>query len=338
MSKKIAGVLVASGLAAAALLGLAISRPASYRLERATTIAAPPEVVQARLDTPQRWMTWSPWERPEPDLQRIFEGPVSGAGASYAFWDGEQGSAGRLTVLSASPDQVQVRLRVDKPQATATDFEFRLTPEGKGTRVTWIATSAGGPVRAALAVLAGRPVANAAEMEQGLLRLKTVAEAAAAIETWHAERSASIDARPEAVVARIADVRFWTDWSPREILDRRMKEQFAGPATGAGSTYYWQGNAEVGSGRATLISVAGNQVQVEVEVEKPSPSSSDYRFTVEPAGKGALVTWSISGEKDAAGKAFGFFAVPVEEIGSDMDKSLARLKTLVEKEANVAAN
>ena len=79
MSTKIAAVLAASGLAAAALLGLAILRPASYRLERATTIAAPPDVVQARLDTPQRWMTWSPWERPDPDLQRIFEGPVSGA-------------------------------------------------------------------------------------------------------------------------------------------------------------------------------------------------------------------------------------------------------------------
>ena len=109
-------------------------------------------------------------------------------------------------------------------------------------------------------------------------------------------------------------------------------------ATGAGATYYWQGKTEVGSGRATLISVAGNKVQVEVEVERPSPSSSDYLFTVEPEGKGALVTWSISGEKDAAGKAFGFFAVPAEEIESDMDKSLARLKTLVETEAKVAAN
>src|SRR5689334_24525247 len=98
MSKKMGGIVGMAALAAATA-GLVFAGPAFYRLERATTIAAPPETVQARLDTLQRWTTWSPWERPEPDLQRIFEGPDSGAGASYAFWGAEQGSAGRLTVL-----------------------------------------------------------------------------------------------------------------------------------------------------------------------------------------------------------------------------------------------
>jgi carbon monoxide dehydrogenase subunit G len=185
-------------------------------------------------------------------------------------------------------------------------------------------------------MLAGRPVANAAELEEGLAHLKTVAEAAAAVETWRVERSARIEAHPEAVVAQIADVRFWTYWSPREILDRKMKEQFAGTATGAGSTYYWSGNAEVGKGRVTLVSVAENKVELEVEVQKPSPSSSDYRFTVVPEGQGALVTWSVSGEKDASGKAFGYFAVPAEEIGSNMEKSLARLQTAIEVDAKLA--
>src|SRR4051812_29620175 len=195
MSKKIAVVLVMGVLAAVATASLVFSGPASYRLERATIMAAPPEGVQAQLDTVQRWMAWSPWERPEPDLQRIFEGPVSGAGGSYAWWSGEHGSAGRLTVLSASPTLVHALFRIDKPRAAATDFEFRLEPEARGTRVTWIATSASDRVHAALEMLAGRPVADAAEMEQGLARLKAVAEAAAAVETWHVERSARIQAR-----------------------------------------------------------------------------------------------------------------------------------------------
>jgi carbon monoxide dehydrogenase subunit G len=336
MSKKIVVVLAMAVLAAGASLGLIFSGPASYRLERATTIAAPPSVVQARLDTLQRWTTWSPWERPDPDLQRIFEGPDSGAGASYSWWGGEQSSAGRLTVMSANAERVRVLFRTDKPRSTVTDFEFRLAPEGKGTRVTWTATSGSDRVHAALEMLAGRPVANAAELEEGLAHLKTVAEAAAAVETWRVERSARIEARPEAVVARIADVRYWIDWSPREILDRKMKEQFAGTATGAGSTYYWSGNAEVGKGRVTLVSVAENKVELEVEVERPAPSLSDYRFKVVPEGQGSLVTWSVSGEKDASGKAFGYFAVPAEEIGSDMEKSLARLQTAIEVDAKLA--
>jgi carbon monoxide dehydrogenase subunit G len=337
VSNKLAVVLAMAVLAAGAMLALDHAGPASYRLERATTIAAPPAVVQARLDTLQRWTTWSPWELPDPDLQRIFEGPATGTGASYSWWGGEQASAGRITVLSASAGQVHVLCRIDKPRSTATGFEFRLAPEGKGTRVTWIATSASGRLHAVLDMLAGRPVANAAELEEGLARLKAVAEAAASVETFRVERFARIEARPEAVVARIADLRFWTDWSPREILDRKMKEQFAGPATGAGSTYYWSGNPEVGRGRATLVSAAENKVEVEVEVDKPSPSSSDYRFTVAPEGQGARVTWSVSGEKDASGKAFGFFGIPAGEMGSEMEKSLVRLQTLVEAEAKLAA-
>jgi polyketide cyclase/dehydrase/lipid transport protein len=335
MWKKISVVLALA--VAAAILGLVRSGPASYRLERATTIAAPPAAIEAQLDTLQRWITWSPWERPDPDLQRIFEGPVSGAGASYSWWGGEQASAGRLTVISSSPEEVHVLFRMDKPRATATDFEFRLAPEGKGTRVTWIATSGSDRVHAALEMLAGRPVANAAELEQGLSHLKSVAEAAAAIETWSVERTARIDARADAVVARIADVHEWTDWSPREILDRKMHEQRGGPAAGAGSTYSWSGNTEVGKGRVTLISVGQNKVEVEVEVEKPAPSLSDYRFTVVPDGNGTLVTWSVSGEKDASGKAFGFFAIPAGEIGSDMERSLARLQTAIEVDAKLAA-
>ena len=42
MGKKLAIVLAVTALGALALAGLRFSSPASYRLERATTIAAPP--------------------------------------------------------------------------------------------------------------------------------------------------------------------------------------------------------------------------------------------------------------------------------------------------------
>jgi hypothetical protein len=333
MKKKIALVVV---VASVAVLGLVRSK--STHVERVMTMAAPPAEVQARLANLQYWMAWSPWDRPEPDLQRIFEGPDSGAGASYAYWGGDEAPAGRLTVVSASPEEVRVRYRIEKPVAQAADFVFHLAPEGAGTRLTWTATSGKNLAAQAIDLLAGRPPANAAEMDKGLANLKSVAEAAAAVQTYRVERSAKTDAKPEAVLARIADVRDWTDWAPRESLDRKLQEEHAGPATGPGSSYYWSGNDEVGAGRVTLISTGDGKVYVEMEVRKPSPSLSDHYFTIAPDGNGTLVTWSVSGEKDPSGKAFGFFAVPSDEMGADMEKSLARLGAVVVAEGKVATN
>src|SRR5690242_4940401 len=135
MKKKVALVVV---VASFAVLGLARSKGA--QVERVMTMAAPPAEVQARLANLQYWTAWSPWDRPERDLHRIFEGPDSGAGASYAYWGGDEAPAGRLTVVSASADEVRVRYRVEKPVAQAIDFAFRLSPDGAGTRVTWTAT------------------------------------------------------------------------------------------------------------------------------------------------------------------------------------------------------
>src|SRR3954467_11288052 len=110
MKKKIALVVVVASVAV-----LALVRSKSAQVERVMTMAAPPAEVQARLANLQYWMAWSPWDRPEPDLPRIFEGPVSGAGASYAYWGDDNASAGRLTVVSASADEVRVRYQVEKP-------------------------------------------------------------------------------------------------------------------------------------------------------------------------------------------------------------------------------
>jgi hypothetical protein len=334
MKKLALAVLVAS------VAAFGVFRAKTARVERSMIIAAPPAVVQERLANLQYWKGWSPWDRSDPDLQQIFEGPVSGAGASYAYWGGDQEGAGRLTVVSASDEEVRVRYQIEKPVSQTTNFEFHLSPEGAGTRVTWKATSGKNIAAAVADMVAGRPPANAAEMDKGLASLKSVAEAEAEAEarTYRVERSAKIDGRPEAVAARIADVHELIDWSPREILDRKMREQNAGPASGPGSTYYWSGNDEVGAGSVTVISAGPDKVYLDVEVRKPSPSSSDQHFTIAPDGKGALVTWTVVGEKDASGKAFGLFAVPADEMGAEMEKSLAKLATVVVAEGKVATN
>jgi len=85
--KKIVVAVGIAVLAAVAVTGVLRCQRTSYRLERSATIAAPPEAVQPLIANLQLWTTWSPWERPDPAVQRIFAGPDTGAGANY-FWSG----------------------------------------------------------------------------------------------------------------------------------------------------------------------------------------------------------------------------------------------------------
>jgi hypothetical protein len=78
-------------------------------------------------------------------------------------------------------------------------------------------------------------------------------------------------------------------------------------------------------------------MEVEVETHKPSKSLGDYEFALAAEGKGTRVTWTIRGEKDDSGKAFGFFAVPLDEMGGDMEKALAALGPAIEADSKLAA-
>src|SRR5436305_4353673 len=137
MWKKIVVVGGIVALAALAVAGVLRCGRTTYRLERTQTIAAPPEAVQALLANLQFWIGWSPWETPDPTLQRIYGGPDSGTGANY-FWSGdEQTGSGRMTVVSATAAEVRVRMEIEKPRRRTTEFEFRLVGQDKGTRSTW---------------------------------------------------------------------------------------------------------------------------------------------------------------------------------------------------------
>src|SRR5689334_12844369 len=85
------------------------------------------------------------------------------------------------------------------------------------------------------------------------------------IETYAVERSVTIIAPPAAVLARVADVRYWNDWFAREVLDRKMQERISGPERSPGSTYAWSGNESVGSGRVTIVFVGADRIEAEVK-------------------------------------------------------------------------
>src|SRR5690349_25041616 len=69
---------------------------------------------------------------------------------------------------------------------------------------------------------------------------------------FRVERSIAIKAPPDKIMARDADPRGWTAWSPYEKKDPDMKRSYAGAPAGKGAIYDWDGNKNVGRGRMEL--------------------------------------------------------------------------------------
>jgi hypothetical protein len=57
---------------------------------------------------------------------------------------------------------------------------------------------------------------------------------------------------------------------------------------------------------------------------------SDLVFTLAPDGDGIRVVWTVTGEKDASGKALTLFGSSPATIGGEMEAALATLKALAE--------
>jgi hypothetical protein len=162
--------------AVAGLLGLALSKPDTYQVQREIVVAAAPATIFENLDDFRRWAEWSPWERLEPGVNKTYAGPPSGVGASYA-WEGKDIGSGKLIVTHSSPPQkLAIRLELLKPAAETNEMSFELTPLPAATRVRW---SMSGPTRFAaklLSVFASTDAFIGRDLDAGLARLKTLCE------------------------------------------------------------------------------------------------------------------------------------------------------------------
>src|SRR5207244_3293130 len=136
MIKKIAiAVVVLLG----ALLIYAATQPDTFRIQRATSIKAPPERIFAVLNDFMRWEAWSPWEKKDPAMKRTFSAVTSGKGAVYA-WEGNRDvGQGRMEIAeSVSPSKVAIKLDFVKPFETHNIVEFTLDPKGDSPNATWL--------------------------------------------------------------------------------------------------------------------------------------------------------------------------------------------------------
>jgi polyketide cyclase/dehydrase/lipid transport protein len=147
------------------------------------------------------------------------------------------------------------------------------------------------------------------------------------------QRSVTMKAAPEYIFPFVNSFYRWADWSPWNDLDPGMKRTYEGPVLGVGSVYAWAGNEKVGEGRMTLEESRKDElVRVKLEFIKPFPATHTTTLTIEPVPEGAVVTWTLEGQRGFMGKAASLFMDMDARMGKDFEAGLARLRMLSEAE------
>jgi hypothetical protein len=174
MMKTIALVIVAL---IGALLAFAATRPDAFRIQRATTIKAPPEKIFPFIADFGRWGAWSPYEKKDPQMKRSFAGPAGGKGAVYAWEGNKDVGQGRMEIAeAAAPSRVTLKLDFVKPFEAHNTVDFTLEPKGDATEVTWAMQGPMPFVSKLITIFVDMDRMVGGDFEAGLASLKALAE------------------------------------------------------------------------------------------------------------------------------------------------------------------
>ena len=196
MLKKILFVLAAAILV---LLGVIATRPDTFRVERSTRVAAPPEVVFGLVNDFHRWDAWSPWAKLDPNQKTIIGGAPAGVGATESWAGNDKVGEGNMRITeSRPPERIGIRLEFLKPWQAVNQVEFTFKPDGNGTRVNWAMTGANTFMLKAMTVFSDMNAMVGKDFDKGLLSLKSLAE-----ETARTNAAATVPAGMPATVPSV---------------------------------------------------------------------------------------------------------------------------------------
>jgi hypothetical protein len=173
----LAMIVVVVLVALAVILGLAATKPDSFRYERATSVQAPPEKIYPHIADFHGWAAWSPWEKLDPALKRSYSGTPSGKGAVYAWEGNSKAGSGRMEITeTAAPSKVTIKLDFLKPFEAHNTAEFTLAPRGDATEVRWAMYGASPFMVKLMGIFMNMGDMVGKDFETGLANLKALAE------------------------------------------------------------------------------------------------------------------------------------------------------------------
>ena len=169
-------IAIIVALLIAAVLIYAATKPDSFRIERSTTIKAPPEKISAYLTDFKQWAAWSPWEEKDPTMKRTFSGSANGKGAIYG-WEGNKNvGTGRMEILDVQPQKVTIKLDFLAPFEAHNTAEYTMQPEGDSTKLTWAMFGPTNYMSKVMTTVMSMEKMVGPDFEAGLAKLKVAAE------------------------------------------------------------------------------------------------------------------------------------------------------------------
>lgn len=159
------------------VVAVASTKPDSFRIERRTTIAAPPSAVFENVNDFKRWEAWSPWAKKDPEMKTTYSGPAQGVGASYAWKGNSSVGEGRMTIEQSKPhERVAIRLEFLAPFPATNTAIFTLEPRAPGSEVTWAMEGRNTFQGKVVSVFADMDSMVGPDFERGLAGLKRISE------------------------------------------------------------------------------------------------------------------------------------------------------------------
>ena len=161
-----------------AVLAYATTRPELLHVERSTAVQAPADTIFPLINDFHRWTEWSPYEKLDPAMEKVYSGAASGRGAVYE-WDGNSSAGkGRMEIVDTAPaSRVTVKLDFIEPFEGHNTAVFSLVPQGTTTHVTWTMEGPTPYVAKLMGVFVNMDNMLGADFETGLANLKAIAEA-----------------------------------------------------------------------------------------------------------------------------------------------------------------
>jgi uncharacterized protein YndB with AHSA1/START domain len=127
-----------------ALLGFASTRESKFRYERSGVINAPADQIFPFISNLKMGALWSPYEKIDPLMKKNYIGQDGQVGSAMEFEGNSEAGTGKIEILKIIPNElVQLRLIMTKPFGADNLIDYKLTPEGSGTRFSWTLTGDG---------------------------------------------------------------------------------------------------------------------------------------------------------------------------------------------------
>ncbi len=176
MKRIVIGAAVILAGAVGLVLIIASGRPDSFTVRRSLVIHAAPGRIAPYIVDFRRWMSWSPYEKYDPAMKRIFSGSTSGRGAVYEWKGNGDIGAGRMEIVDVAPSGVSIRLDFFEPFEAHNLAAFVFEPEGAATNLTWEMNGRNNLAAKIVHVFIDMDRMVGGDFEAGLWNLKALAE------------------------------------------------------------------------------------------------------------------------------------------------------------------